>query len=204
MSVSLDKRLKIDDRRIAVLLSGQGSTLQAIIDAIQSKTLHAQICIVVSDQADAYGLSRAKAAGLKTLTLEKQPGEKRAAYDQRLRTALAHHHINLIVLAGFMRILSSVFVDTYAGRLINIHPSLLPKFPGLDTHARAIEAGETAHGTSVHFVDQSLDGGPLIAQAHCPILETDTPDTLKERVQKLEHTLYPQVIETLLNSKTQP
>lgn len=188
--------------KLAILLSGHGSTLQAIIDAIQIGELHADIAIVISDQADAYGLERAKQAGIPTNTLTCIAGERRTEYDRRLLALLGDYTLDLIVLAGFMRILSPSVIDAYPGCIINIHPSLLPKFPGLDTHARALEAAETEHGTSVHFVDASLDGGPLIAQARCPIEEGDTPDSLKSRVQQIERDFYPKVIAQVLEAKS--
>lgn len=180
--------------RLAVLLSGNGSNLQAIFDAIAANRLVVTIVVVISDQQDAYGLQRAKNQGVPTRILEKKPTATRLAYDQALAALLHDYQPDLIVLAGFMRILSSEFVEQFAGKIINIHPSLLPAYPGLHTHERALTNRDRYHGLSIHFVTADLDAGPLIAQARCEVATDDTPESLKQRVQALEHRAYPEVL----------
>ena len=189
--------------KLLVLLSGNGSTLQAIINAIDSGQLDAEITAVISDQAHAYGLKRASAAHIKTQVIARDTDENRADYNHKLLEALQQQEADLIVLAGFMRILGPNIVSAYEGHIINIHPALLPKYPGLDTHTRALESGDTQHGSSIHFVTNTLDGGPLIAQAACPILATDTTTTLEDRVKKLEHQLYPHVLQWFAENRIQ-
>ncbi len=179
---------------IVVLISGQGSNLQAIMDAIARGGLPATLRAVISNRADAPGLERAARAGIPAKTLSHRDFPDRQAYDRALRTLIDRYHPDLVVLAGFMRILTPTFVAHYAGRLLNIHPSLLPAFTGLNTHQRALEAGVAEHGTSVHFVTADLDAGPVIAQARIPVRPDDTPQTLAARVKPLEHRLYPLVI----------
>jgi len=180
--------------KIAVLISGSGSNLQAIIDAIKSGVLKAEISGVLSNKADAHGLVRAQSAGIPTLTLVNSEFSDRESFDRAMQQQLDAWAPDVVVLAGFMRILSSPFVAHYEGRLINIHPSLLPKYKGLHTHRRALEAGDTEHGCSVHFVTPELDGGPVIAQAIVPVRGDDDEKSLTERVHKSEHQLYPQVL----------
>lgn len=175
---------------IVVLISGSGSNLQAIIDADLPITIRA----VISNRADAYGLTRAEAAGIPTAVLDHKGFADRESYDAALRALIDSYNPGLLVLAGFMRILSDGFVRHYEGRMINIHPSLLPKYRGLDTHARAIEAGDGEAGCSVHFVTAELDAGPVIIQARVPVLEHDTPETLAARVLEQEHRIYPEAI----------
>lgn len=179
--------------RLVVLISGSGSNLQAFIDRVADGSLPATIAAVISNKADAFGLERARRAGIATAVIDHRQFASREDFDHALATCIDAHRPDLVVLAGFMRILTPAFVQHYAGRLINIHPSLLPKFTGMDTHARAIAAGETEHGCSVHFVTEELDGGPVVAQARVPVLADDTPDTLRARVQQAEHRLYPEV-----------
>lgn len=181
--------------KLVVLISGNGSTLQAIIDAIHHQQLHAEISAVFSNQADAYGLQRAQQAHISTQVIAHQDFPSREQFDQALQNKIDSYQPDLVVLAGFMRILTPGFVKHYAGRLINIHPSLLPAYRGTHTYERALAAQEKMHGTSVHYVTEELDGGPLIAQAALPILPDDTPETLRARTQQLEHRFYPQVIE---------
>jgi phosphoribosylglycinamide formyltransferase-1 len=183
--------------KLVVLISGNGSTLQAIINAIENQQLHAQIAAVICNQADAYGLQRAKLAQIPTQVISHKDYASREQFDEALQKQIDAYEPNLVVLAGFMRILTSEFVAHYLGRLINIHPSLLPAYRGTHTYERALAAKEQQHGTSVHFVTDELDGGPLIAQASLPILPDDTPETLRARTQQLEHQFYPQVIEQL-------
>jgi len=180
--------------RLAVLISGRGSNLQAIVDAIAAGRLMAQVAQVLSNRPGAAGLDVAAAAGLPTAVVDHRQYPDRAAFERALVVALDAARPDLLVLAGFMRVLTADFVQRYRGRLINIHPSLLPAFAGLDTHARALAAGATEHGASVHFVTAAVDGGPLIAQTRVPVMADDTPDTLARRVLCAEHRLYPQVI----------
>lgn len=185
---------------IAVLISGHGSNLQAIIDAIQ-QGLPAEICVVISDRENAHGLTRAKQAGISTEVVKAAKDMSREDYDRKLLDRIDHYQPGLIVLAGFMRILSDNFVTHYSGKMINIHPSLLPKFRGLNTHQRAIDAGETWHGASVHFVTPELDGGPVILQARVPIHADDTAETLANRVLQQEHQIYPLAIRWFADSR---
>ncbi len=179
--------------RLVVLISGSGSNLQAFIDRVADGSLPATIAAVISNKADAFGLERARRAGIPVDVVSHREYASREDFDRALAARIDAHRPDLVVLAGFMRILTPAFVHHYAGRLINIHPSLLPKFTGMDTHARAIAAGEKEHGCSVHFVTEELDGGPVVAQARVPVLPDDTPDSLRERVQRAEHRLYPEV-----------
>lgn len=187
--------------RTVILISGSGSNLQAFID-----TLHpdqANIVAVISNRADAYGLERAARSGIPTDVLNHRDFADRASYDEALARLIDSHQPELIILAGFMRILTSDFVSRYPGRLLNIHPSLLPKYPGLDTHQRALDAGDTEHGATVHFVTEELDGGPAIMQSHVPVLPGDTAETLAERVRQTEHRLYPQAVQLLIKGRVQ-
>lgn len=174
---------------LAVLASGRGSNLQALIDAQHNGSLPIEIVLVGSDKAQAQALRRAEEAGVATLALDPRAYASRAAFDAELFARIAEYRPALIVLAGFMRILDPAVLAPWAGRIINIHPSLLPKYRGLHTHRRALEAGDAVHGSSVHFVTAELDGGPLIAQVEMPILAGDTPDTLAERLLVEEHRL---------------
>jgi phosphoribosylglycinamide formyltransferase-1 len=175
---------------VVVLISGSGSNLQAIIDADLPITIRA----VISNRADAYGLTRAEQAGIPTAVLDHKAYPDRESYDAALQALIDSYRPGLLVLAGFMRILSDGFVRHYEGRMINIHPSLLPKYRGLDTHARAIAAGDAEAGCSVHFVTPELDSGPIIIQARVPIRDGDTPETLAARVLEQEHRIYPEAI----------
>ena len=181
--------------RLAVLISGSGTNLQAIMDAREHGSLDVEIAVVFSNRANAAGLERASQAGIPTATLDHRDYPSREEFDQAMIDLLTPYAPDTVVLAGFMRILSSVFVRHYAGRLINIHPSLLPKYRGLNTHARALEAGDSEHGCSIHFVTEELDGGPLIAQAPISVQTNDTVDSLSKRVQQREHRLYSQVLQ---------
>ena len=185
----------IEPIQIIILLSGHGSTLQAFIDAINKKTLHAKILAVISDKADAYGLQRATFAGVKTHVLLKENYAKQASYDIALADLIKSYNPDLVILAGFMRVLSPAFVLQFYDRLINIHPSLLPDYKGINTHQRVLADGKKQHGTTVHFVIPELDSGPIIAQEYLTVLPTDTLDSLKARVQEIEHQLYPRVVQ---------
>ena len=176
---------------VVVLLSGTGSNLQALIDSDDVKASPANIRAVISNRADAYGLQRAKDAGIDTRVLDHKAFEGREAFDAALIEVIDEFKPQLVVLAGFMRILSADFVRHYQGRLLNIHPSLLPKYKGLHTHQRALEAGDGEHGCSVHCVTEELDGGPLVVQAVIPVESDDSPHSLAQRVHAQEHRIYP-------------
>jgi len=179
---------------VVVLISGRGSNLQAIIDAAQ-QGLPVDIRAVISNVAGAAGLERAQGAGIHTEVLEHAGYPDREAYDQALQRLIDGFQPGLVVLAGFMRILTPAFVARYHARMVNIHPSLLPAFPGLNTHQRALEAGVREHGASVHFVTEEVDGGPVIIQARVPVLPDDTPEVLAARVLEQEHSIFPQAIQ---------
>ena len=181
--------------RIVVLISGSGSNLQSIIDACASGAIDGEVVAVISNRADAYGLQRARRAGIPTEVLEHGAYPDRESFDQALAKQIDRYNPELVVLAGFMRILTSDFVRHYAGRMLNIHPSLLPHFQGLHTHRRALEARHELHGASVHFVTGELDGGPLVLQAEVPVLQDDDESRLAERVLEQEHRIYPTVIQ---------
>ena len=179
------------DCNVVVLISGSGSNLQALIDSIAEDGNPARIAAVISNRADAYGLVRAQNAGIQTRVLDHKQFDGREAFDAALIEAIDGFDPQLVVLAGFMRILTGDFVRHYEGRLLNIHPSLLPKYKGLHTHQRALEAGDREHGCSVHFVTEELDGGPLVVQAVVPVESGDTPESLAQRVHSQEHHIYP-------------
>lgn len=181
-------------KNAVVLISGNGSNLQSIIDHIENSSLNINLVCVISNKPDAYGLQRAAKHGIEQFTVPEETGESRQAYDQRLINQLDTCQPDLILLAGFMRILSNEFVEKYKGRMLNIHPALLPKYRGLHTHQRVLDAGDSEHGASVHFVTPELDGGPVIMQASIPVLPGDSKETLKNRLLQQEHLLYPAVI----------
>ena len=187
--------------RLVVLISGNGSNLQAIIDEIANNNLPAQIVAVISNKADAYGLERAKKAGIEQHVLSHQNYDSREQYDIALKDLIDSFQPDLIILAGFMRILSNEFVNHYLQRMMNIHPSLLPKYKGLNTHQRVIDAGDKEHGCSVHFVTPELDDGPVILQAKVEVKENDTAETLAERVHEQEHRIYPKAIRLYAENK---
>lgn len=179
---------------IVVLISGSGSNLQAIIDTIATGRLKARIAGVLSNKTDAYGLVRAQQAGIATSVLSHSAYASREDFDAAMMRQIDAWSPDVVVLAGFMRILTPAFVEHYEGRLLNIHPSLLPRHKGMHTHRRALEAGDCEHGCSVHFVTAELDGGPVIAQAVVPVLADDNETLLTERVHKSEHRIYPEVL----------
>lgn len=181
-------------KSIVVLISGNGSNLQAIMDAIDNKQIDGKVVAVISDQDDAYGLTRAKQAGIQTDVLSYDGFTSRQDYDRELLSKVQQYSPELIVLAGFMRILSDFFVEQYANCMVNIHPSLLPKYKGLHTHTRAIQAGDLEHGASVHFVTATLDDGPVIIQAKVPVFDNDDEAELAARVQEQERKIYPLVV----------
>ncbi|WP_339387787.1 phosphoribosylglycinamide formyltransferase [Vibrio caribbeanicus] len=188
-------------KSIVVLVSGSGSNLQAIIDACQTDISNGKVTAVFSNKADVYALERAKKANAAAHFLDPKSFETRDAFDSELMKQIDEYSPDIIVLAGYMRILSADFVRHYMGRMINLHPSLLPKYPGLNTYQRAIHAGDEEHGTSVHFVTEQLDGGPVVLQARVPIFEDDTVESLTARVQSQEHRIYPLVVRWLVEGR---
>lgn len=185
--------------RLGILISGRGSNLQAIIDAIDAGTLRASIAVVISNIPDAPGLDRARGAGLDTLVIPHAGSATRNDYDRRLVEALQQHRVDLVCLAGFMRLLSPTFVDAFPNRILNIHPSLLPAFPGLDAQHQAFDHGVSVTGATVHFVNAELDAGPIVVQAAVPVLPDDTADTLSARILETEHRIYPEAIQRVLD-----
>jgi phosphoribosylglycinamide formyltransferase-1 len=181
-------------RRVAVLISGRGSNMASLIEAAQDPAYPAEIVLVVSNRPEAGGLERARAAGIATAVVDHKGHPDRASFDAALDATLRQHAIEIVCLAGFMRILTPGFVESWAGRMLNIHPSLLPAFKGTDTHARALAAGVSKHGCTVHFVTPELDSGPIVAQAEVPVLPDDTEDALAARVLTQEHLLYPRAL----------
>jgi len=180
--------------RVAVLISGAGSNLQALIDGQANGSLPIEIVTVISNKPDALGLERAQKARIACEALSHQDFDSRESFDHALANTIDQHHPDLIVLAGFMRILTPEFVRHYQGRMLNIHPSLLPKYPGLHTHQRVLDAGDSIHGVTVHFVTEELDGGPPIIQAIIPVFDDDTEETLMARIQTQEHSIYPTAV----------
>lgn len=179
---------------LCVLISGNGSNLQAIIDRIEDGTLQARIGCVISNRPNAYGLERARDAGIDAHCLDHQKFEGRESYDHALKALIEQYNPDCVVLAGFMRILTAAFVEHFLGKLVNIHPSLLPKYKGLNTHQRALDNGDKEHGVSVHFVTPELDGGPVIIQSKVPVFDGDNAVDLAARVQEQERQLYPFVL----------
>ncbi|BDR12705.1 phosphoribosylglycinamide formyltransferase [Vibrio sp. STUT-A11] len=188
-------------KNIVVLISGSGSNLQAILEACEANMPDAQVAAVFSNKADAYGLERAKQFNVAGHFIDPKAFESRDAFDAELMNQIDQYQPDAVVLAGYMRILSSEFVQHYMGKMINIHPSLLPKYPGLHTHQRAIDAQDKEHGTSVHFVTEELDGGPVVLQAKVPVFEDDDASTLAARVQTQEHKIYPIVTKWLVEDR---
>ncbi len=184
-----------------MLISGNGSNLQSILDAIAAGEIPARVVAVLSNQAEVYGLERAQKAGIPAITIKHDDFPDRKDFDQELQQQIDKFNPDLIVLAGFMRILTTDFVCHYQGRMLNIHPSLLPMYQGLHTHKRVLQAQDKSHGCTVHFVTEELDGGPVIAQSILAILDSDTEQTLAKRVQLLEHQLYPKVINAFCEGK---
>ncbi|MCT8126469.1 MULTISPECIES: phosphoribosylglycinamide formyltransferase [unclassified Alishewanella] len=190
-------------KSIVVLISGSGSNLQALLDSCAAGFIPGKITGVISNKANAFGLKRAEAAGISTAVLSHKGFDSREDYDQALIAAIEQFKPDLIVLAGFMRILTAEFVQHFSGKLLNIHPSLLPKYQGLATHQRAIDAGDTEHGCSVHFVTEQLDGGPVILQAKVPIFPGDDASIVAERVHAQEHQIYPLVVRWFCQDRLQ-
>ena len=189
---------------VALLISGRGSNATALIEACKAENFPAQVCIVISNNPEAPGLEVARQAGLRTQVVDHRPfGKNREAHEQALHACLTEARAELICLAGYMRLLTPWLTSTWAGRMLNIHPSLLPSFPGLHTHERALEAGVRLHGCTVHIVTEGMDEGPVLGQAAVPVLPDDTADALAARVLKQEHRLYPTVVKHFLD-KTAP
>ena len=180
--------------RIVVLISGSGTNLQAIIDKVNAGAIKAEISVVISNVEGAKGLQRAAQSKIATAVVDHRQFDSREAFDRALMELIDRYEADTVLLAGFMRILTPIFVSHYAGRVLNIHPSLLPKFRGLHTHQRALDAGETQHGCSIHFVTDALDSGPVIAQAAVKVDKTDTAASLAQKVLEKEHILYPLVV----------
>lgn len=178
--------------KTALLISGSGTNLQAFIDRVAADELPLELCVVLSNRSDAYGLVRAKNAGIATTVLDHRQFADRSAFDQAMATTLDKWRPDLLILAGFMRILGGGFVAHYSGKILNIHPALLPAYPGLNTHQRVIDAGDEWHGSTVHYVTEKLDGGPRILQGRLPVDGCRSADELAARVQSIEHQIYPE------------
>lgn len=185
-------------RRVAILISGRGSNMAALIQAASASDFPAEIAVVIANKADAAGLQRAGAAGIPTLVIESKPfGKDRAGFEAVLQQALDDRGIELICLAGFMRLFTAGFVEHWHGRMLNIHPSLLPSFPGLDPHGQALRAGVKISGATVHFVIPETDAGPIVMQGAVPVSDRDTAETLSERILGIEHRIYPEALRLL-------
>jgi phosphoribosylglycinamide formyltransferase-1 len=183
---------------IVILISGRGSNMKSIVEAVKSGSLDVTVAAVISNRPDAAGLLYAQQQNIPTAAIDHTQFESRQSFDHAMAKKIDQYSPKLVVLAGFMRILTTEFVEHFAGKLINIHPALLPKFKGLNTHQRAIDAGEKEHGASVHIVTAELDDGPVVLQARVAVLEGDTEQTLAARVLEQEHTLYPKAIAQLI------
>ena len=189
-------------KRVAVLISGRGSNMTALIEATKAKDYPAEIVLVLSNRPDAAGLARAQQAGAATIVIDHRPfGQDREAFERALDAELRRHRVDLICLAGFMRLLTPWFIGRWRGRLLNIHPALLPQFKGLSTHRRALEAGVERHGATVHFVVEDTDAGPIVAQQSVPVLKDDTEATLAARVLEVEHRLYPEALRMVAEAR---
>jgi phosphoribosylglycinamide formyltransferase-1 len=187
--------------RLGILISGRGSKMVALIDAAQSgKIPNTKVSVVISDQASAAGLAKAGERGIETVVIERR-GRSREEHDREIIGVLRNEQVDLICLAGYMRILSGEFIEAFRGRILNIHPSLLPSFPGLEPQQQALDHGVRQSGCTVHFVDETLDGGPIVAQREVPIYEGDTVDILSARILEQEHLLYPEAVAQVLASK---
>jgi len=198
---------RTDALRVAVLASGRGSNLQAVIDAIEAETVQAKLVAVISNKKEAPALERARRHGLACLFVDPKPytgrPDSREAYDRELLDVLRRHDVELVLLAGYMKIVTRVLVEAFANRMMNIHPSLLPSFPGLDVQKKAIEWGCKLAGCTVHFVTEGVDEGPIILQAAVPILDDDTPDTLAARILEQEHKIYPRAVQLFAEERLQ-
>lgn len=190
-------------RRVAILISGRGSNMTALIEAAQARDFPAEIVLVISNIAGAGGLAKASRAGIATATVESKPfGKDREAFERALQDTLLKHDVDLVCLAGFLRLLTPWFVQQWDGRMLNIHPALLPSYKGLDTHARALADGVRIHGATVHFVVPDMDSGPIVMQGAVAVLGDDTPDTLAARVLGVEHQIYPDALRLVASGGT--
>jgi phosphoribosylglycinamide formyltransferase-1 len=202
MNMPVTRAFRAGSRRIGVLISGRGSNLQAIIEAVAGGRLDAEIAVVISNRPDAHGIERAKAAGVEVLVLDhldKLQFPTREEYDRKLVQQLQARNVQLVCLAGFMRLLSGAFIDAFPNAILNIHPSLLPAFPGLNAQYQAWEHGVKYTGVTVHLVTAELDGGPIVLQEAIPVRDDDDPESLSTRVLEQEHRLYPQAIQLMLD-----
>jgi phosphoribosylglycinamide formyltransferase-1 len=189
-------------RRVAILISGRGSNMAALIDAAKAVDFPAEIVAVISNRADAGGLEKAAASGVPTITIESKPfGKDRAAFEIVLQRALDEHNAELICLGGFMRLFTTEFVTRWYGKMLNIHPSLLPSFPGLDPHGQALKAGAKISGATVHFVIPETDAGPILMQGAVAVADDDTPETLAARILEIEHRIYPEALRLVATGK---
>ena len=189
-------------RRVAILISGRGSNMAALIDAARPADFPAEIVAVISNRADSAGLERAAASGIATVVIESKPfGKDRAGFEAALQRALDEHKVDLICLGGFMRLFTAEFVAHWYGRMLNIHPSLLPSFPGLDPHGQALRAGVKISGATVHFVIPETDAGPIIMQGAVMVADDDTAETLSQRILGIEHRIYPEALRLLASGK---
>jgi phosphoribosylglycinamide formyltransferase 1 len=189
-------------RRVAILISGRGSNMAALIEAAKAKDYPAEIAVVISNRAEAAGLGRAKASGIATEVIESKPfGKDRGAFEAALEQKLGQHRIELICLGGFMRLFTAEFVQRWYGRMLNIHPSLLPSFPGLDPHGQALKAGVKISGATVHFVIPETDAGPIVMQGAVPVCDDDTADALSARILTVEHRIYPEALRLLASGR---
>lgn len=194
---------RIAKKRVAILISGRGSNMVALIEAAKAQDYPAEIVLVLSNRPDAAGLDRARDAGIATAIVDHQQfGEDRTAFERALDTQLQAQQVDIVCLAGFMRLLTPTFVRRWSGRMLNIHPALLPEFKGLHTHRRALEAGVKQHGATVHFVVPEMDSGPIVAQDSVPVLEGDTEESLARRVLEVEHRLYPHALRLVAEGRT--
>jgi phosphoribosylglycinamide formyltransferase-1 len=191
-------------RRVAILISGRGSNMTALVEAATAQDFPAEIVVVISNKADALGLAKARNSGVPAVTIESKPfGPDRAGFEAKLQSALDEYRVDLICLGGFMRLFTAGFVQRWHGRLLNIHPSLLPSFPGLDPHGQALRAGVKISGATVHFVIPETDAGPIVMQGAVAVRDDDTPETLAARTLEIEHRIYPDALRLVASGKVQ-
>jgi phosphoribosylglycinamide formyltransferase-1 len=189
-------------KRVAILISGRGSNMSALIEAAKNPAYPAEIVLVASNRPDAGGIAVAQAAGIETAVVDHKQFNEREAFERELQKVLEAHRIDIVCLAGFMRLLTPWLISHWDNRMLNIHPALLPAFKGLDTHERAIAAGAKEHGATVHFVVPEMDSGPIIAQGAVPVMPDDTPDTLAKRVLAVEHRIYPEALKAIAEGRS--
>ena len=188
-------------KRVAILISGRGSNMTALIEAAKNPAYPAEIVLVLSTRPEAGGIASAQAAGIATAVVDHKQFKAREAFEHEVQKVLEAHHVDIVCLAGFMRLLTPWLISRWDHRMLNIHPALLPAFKGLDTHARAIAAGAKEHGATVHFVVPEMDSGPIIAQGSVPVMPGDTPDALAKRVLAVEHRIYPQALQAIAEGR---